>query len=160
MLREDLKINKTQTLEDALHRSNLFIELEEEKEAMAKKYATTRMVATKEKLKEESRESRSRDHRDKPGTNGPEQTIQQGTANFTRGTGIQRWNACTCKNTYLGKKVNDLTRAKIGTDNHGPESTQGQEEEIANLRSARRIPVELAAQIQRDLFGDSGTPTQ
>ncbi|KAF2569143.1 hypothetical protein F2Q68_00024880 [Brassica cretica] len=41
-------------LEDALHRSNLFIELEEEKEAMAKKYAITRMVATKEKPKEES----------------------------------------------------------------------------------------------------------
>ncbi|KAF2603020.1 hypothetical protein F2Q70_00025483 [Brassica cretica] len=60
----------------------------------------------------------------------------------------------------LLEKVNDLTRAKIGTDNHGPESTQGQEEEIANLRSARRIPAELAAQIQRDLFGDSGTPTQ
>ena len=60
MLRKDLKINKTQTLEDALHRSNLFIELEEEKEAMAKKYATTMMVATKEKPKEESRESRSR----------------------------------------------------------------------------------------------------
>ncbi|KAF2565990.1 hypothetical protein F2Q68_00024878 [Brassica cretica] len=60
----------------------------------------------------------------------------------------------------LLEKVNDLTRAKIGTDNHGPESTQGQEEEIANLRSARRIPAELAAQIQRDLFGDSETPTQ
>ncbi|KAF3559663.1 hypothetical protein F2Q69_00011965 [Brassica cretica] len=41
----------------------------------------------------------------------------------------------------LLEKVNDLTRAKIGTDNHGPESTQGQEEEIANLRSARRIPL-------------------
>lgn len=59
-LREDLKINKTQTLEDALHRSNLFIQLEEDKEAMAKKYAATRAAATKDKSKEESRESRSR----------------------------------------------------------------------------------------------------
>lgn len=60
----------------------------------------------------------------------------------------------------LLEKVNDLTRAKAGADNHCPESTQGQEEEIANLRNTRRIPAELAAQIQRDLFGDSETPTQ
>ncbi|KAF2591664.1 hypothetical protein F2Q70_00039703 [Brassica cretica] len=58
----------------------------------------------------------------------------------------------------LLEKVNDLTRAKARADNHGPESTRGQEEEIANLRN-RRIPAELAAQIQRDLFGDSETPT-
>ncbi|KAF3496928.1 hypothetical protein DY000_02054348 [Brassica cretica] len=60
----------------------------------------------------------------------------------------------------LPEKVNELTRAKAGTDNHGPESNQGQEEEMANLRNTRRIPAELAAQIQRDLFGDSETPTQ
>ncbi|XP_048627168.1 uncharacterized protein LOC125595420 [Brassica napus] len=59
-LREDLKTNKTQTLEDALHRSNLFIELEKNKEAMAKKHAATKTTVIKDKAKEECRESQHR----------------------------------------------------------------------------------------------------
>ena len=60
----------------------------------------------------------------------------------------------------LVEKVDDLTRAKARTDNHDPDLAQGQEEEQANLRNVRRIPAELTAHIQRNLFGDSETPAQ
>lgn len=59
-LREDPKLNKTHTLEDALHRSNLFVELEEDNETMAKKHTATKTTTAKEKSKEESQESRHR----------------------------------------------------------------------------------------------------
>ncbi|KAL0712055.1 hypothetical protein Bca4012_019033 [Brassica carinata] len=55
-----LKLNKPHTLEDALQQPNLFVELEEEKETMAKKHATTNVVVIKEKPKEECGESRHR----------------------------------------------------------------------------------------------------
>lgn len=88
---EDLKINKTQTLEDALHRSNLFIELEEDKEAMAKKYATTRTTATKDKPKEECRESRSRSEGERKKEEGGRRTLSFHVSDMQRPP-RQTWN--------------------------------------------------------------------
>ncbi|XP_022558269.2 uncharacterized protein LOC111206178, partial [Brassica napus] len=73
-LREDLKKKKKQMLEDALDRSNLFIELEEDKEAMAKKHATTKTTITKDKAKEECRESRHRSESERKREEGDRKT--------------------------------------------------------------------------------------
>ncbi|KAL0816129.1 hypothetical protein Bca101_072573 [Brassica carinata] len=60
----------------------------------------------------------------------------------------------------LVEKVDDLTHARARTDDHDSDIAQEQEEEQANQRHTRRIPAELAAQIQRNLFRDSKTPAQ
>lgn len=60
----------------------------------------------------------------------------------------------------LVEKVDDFTRAKTGTDNPDPESAQGHDEEVGNLWNARCISTGRAAQIQRNLFGNSETPIQ
>ncbi|KAF3608687.1 hypothetical protein DY000_02049585 [Brassica cretica] len=60
----------------------------------------------------------------------------------------------------LVEKVDDLTRARARTDDHDSDIAQEQEEKQANQRHTRRIPAELAAQIQRNLFRDSETPAQ
>ncbi|XP_013639416.1 PREDICTED: uncharacterized protein LOC106344618 [Brassica oleracea var. oleracea] len=90
-LDEDLKINKTQTLQDALHRSNLFIELEEDKEAMAKKYAATRTVATKDEPKEECHESRSRSETERKKEEGDRKALSFHVSDVQRPP-RQAWN--------------------------------------------------------------------
>ncbi|CAA7016767.1 unnamed protein product [Microthlaspi erraticum] len=50
--RDDLILNNPRTLEDALCRTNIFIALEEEKAAMAKRHTPTKTQAPKEKSKE------------------------------------------------------------------------------------------------------------
>lgn len=56
--RKELMKNKPPTLEDALHRANTFIEIEEDNAAFAKKYAATKKSSSKDKETGEHHEPR------------------------------------------------------------------------------------------------------